>query len=671
MGSTHSGARTRFTLRRATVLVAAAATLLSPVVIPMTANAAGGTDGLRATDTAAVSGTAPTTYAQFNVRGGYTSSGVGLRNRGRGTIGISGVPAGATVVRSYLFWSILGNAEQTRFSRGLFRGRPIQGTRVGRGAAPCWGGVSTGYAYRANVTGLATGNGAYSLAGFASSRTDGADPFRTTAPAPLAEGASLVVIYQKSGYPLTRVVVANGYGMTSGGALTKSMPFGFAASNPVGEVRTTFIGGDGQSAGEPLTRVNGVPVTSPDWDGTDGPLPRYSQGNLWDTDTIGIGRLVRPGDRSATLRVDGGPDCISWVAQVLSAGYYGQADTDGDKLLDGWEANGLDSDNNGTFDVPLGTSLVHKDLFVEMDNMGAETVCPCHLPLAADLGRIVASYAAAPFAHNPDGLTGIRLHLDAGPARGAAYNRGGGKTVPFDADLNPVLSQFNAIKAANFNPARAKVYYYMIWAHGYDGGSSSGNAFAIPNDSFVVTLGLFPGLGTSDQKVGTFIHEFGHDLGLLHGGNDSVNFKPNYLSVMNYAFQFGGVLRTGTTPPNFTYSSFLLPSLNEAALNESVGLGSAAAATYRTRWFCPSGVASVTAAGANLPIDWNCNGTASGVVSSEINNDGGLSTLGTQNNWASLIYGGGAVGAGISAGPRASMPKELTYQEAKALKLAK
>jgi len=178
-------------------------------------------------------------------------------------------------------------------------------------------------------------------------------------------------------------------------------------------------------------------------------------------------------------------------------------------------------------------------------------------------------------------------------------------------------------------------------------------------------------LGTSDQKVGTFIHEFGHDLGLLHGGNDSVNFKPNYLSVMNYAFQFGGVLRTGTTPPNFTYSSFLLPSLNEAALNESVGLGSAAAATYRTRWFCPSGVASVTAAGANLPIDWNCNGTASGVVSSEINNDGGLSTLGTQNNWASLIYGGGAVGAGISAGPRASMPKELTYQEAKALKLAK
>lgn len=29
------------------------------------------------------------------------------------------------------------------------------------------------------------------------------------------------------------------------------------------------------------------------------------------------------------------------------------------------------------------------------------------------------------------------------------------------------------------------------------------------------------------------------------GGNDGVNYKPNHLSVMNYAFQVGGLLRDG------------------------------------------------------------------------------------------------------------------------------
>ena len=91
---------------------------------------------------------------------------------------------------------------------------------------------------------------------------------------------------------------------------------------------------------------------------------------------------------------------------MLSIGFDGAADTDGDGLLDGWEANGNDADGNGTYDVNLqsmGASLVHKDVFVEMDSMGAETVCPCHLPLAPDLDRIVAAFATSPYADNPDG----------------------------------------------------------------------------------------------------------------------------------------------------------------------------------------------------------------------------------------------------------------------------
>ncbi len=136
-------------------------------------------------------------------------------------------------------------------------------------------------------------------------------------------------------------------------------------------------------------------------------------------------------------------------------GTNGAVDTDGDSLKDGWEANGLDADGNGTVDVPLdgyGASVVHKDLFVEMDHMGAEAVCPCHLPLAADLDQIRSDFATAPQQNNPDGKPGINLHLDAGAARGAAYDLGGGNLVPFDSDLNPVVAQFSAIKAGNFNP---------------------------------------------------------------------------------------------------------------------------------------------------------------------------------------------------------------------------
>lgn len=32
------------------------------------------------------------------------------------------------------------------------------------------------------------------------------------------------------------------------------------------------------------------------------------------------------------------------------------------------------------------------------------------------------------------------------------------------------------------------------------------------------------------------MHELGHTLGLYHGGDEAVNFKPNYISIMNYLY---------------------------------------------------------------------------------------------------------------------------------------
>ncbi|MGH1490772.1 MAG: DUF3344 domain-containing protein [Acidimicrobiales bacterium] len=598
------------------------------------------------------------------IRGGYTSAGTTLRNAGAGSITIDGIPEGARVRKAYLYWSILDDSEDVSFRRGRLNNRPITGRKVGQGVGPCWG-TEFGYAYRADVTSKVRKNGTYDLTSFASGTTDGTDPW-VDGVAPFAEGASLVVIYTKNTMPLTRIVVNDGYEETrDGNTLAMNIPYSGSVASLAGEVKTTFVVADGQNSSEPGATFNGTPLPAVDLDGTDGPTPGYSNGNLWDTETVSVGNLVNPGDTSADLTLTGDSDCLVWVAQVLSIGLNGTLDTDKDKLLDGWEANGYDADGNGTIDVDLpalGASVNHKDLFIEMDWMDTPDT---YMAAEADLDRIVEVYANAPI-QNPDGIDGIKLHLDAGSARSDKYNLGGGNQVPLDTDLNPLLPQFNAIKANHFDAVRAKIFYYMIWADSYNNTSSSGNAMSIPGDQFVVTLGRWNANGTPDQRVGTFIHEFGHDLGLEHGGDEGKNYKPNYLSVMSYAFQTVGVPMADGSPSYFGYSSFKAPNLIESRLRERSGLRSRFAAPFDTRWYCPAGALTTGTGGAQRNVDWTCDGTFDArAVSVDINKDGALGTLKGHDDWKNLVFGGGAVGgAGIDAASVAAPLDELTFEEA-------
>jgi hypothetical protein len=629
------------------------------------------------------------TLAPIDVHGGYVAAGTGLRNRGYGSIHLSGIPTGATVVRAYLYWTVTGTSATpgATFPNGKLDGSPIAGTLVGSGAGTCWS-ANHGFGYRADVSTLVHGNDDYALTNFRSADKNGIDPFVSDSSAPMADGASLVAVYEQPRYPRTRVVVADGYAATNSATATANVSWAFPATNPVPAVRTTTIGGGGQTGPDtvgslgPYGSFDGFQQPTVNFDGSDPqPAPWYTHGNLWDTDTVGVGRRVRPGDTAATVTIGESRDCIAWVAQVLSIGFDGAADTDGDGLLDGWEANGNDADGNGTYDVNLqsmGASVVHKDVFVEMDTMGAESVCPCHLPLAPDLDRIVAAFATSPYADNPDGKPGIAIHLDAGPYRGAKYDLGGGNLVAHDDDLNSVYAEFPPIKAANFSTLRAKTFHYMVWAHGYEGGSSSGLSFGIGADSFIVTLGRWGGHGSSDAKVGTFIHELGHNLGLGHGGNDLVtNFKPNYLSVMNYFFQVTGVPQSGGRPSLFSYSRYKMPTLAESSLTESVGLGSSRAADFETRWFCPDDSIRQTTAGAAAAIDWNCDGTITAPVATDINNDDQKTTFGGWRDWGNLYFTGGTIGAdgpgsgapGFAPSTPTPTPHELTYEES--LRLAR
>lgn len=362
------------------------------------------------------------------------------------------------------------------------------------------------------------------------------------------------------------------------------------------------------------------------------------------------------GGAVAAVAPDGppaGPLAASLAAAPLAT------DTDGDSLPDAWETGGYDANGDGVVDVNLpamGATANKKDLFVEMDYMSGR------LATTAAFDRIKAVFAAAPVS-NPDGSTGIRIHLDGGPAAGSAYNLGGGNQVPYDSNLQPAESQTDAIKNANFASARKAVFHYMLWADDYDNTCSSGNAFAIPNDTFIVTMG--PKCNwtvTENRNVGTFIHELGHDLGLTHGGTDHVNYKPNYLSVMNYFFQFDGVPRTSGANW-FSYSNFAPPALNENSLRESVGLNTSAAATWKTYWKCPNGSTRTSGAG-NAAIDWNCDGDTADTAVTSINGDSSRTTLTAQNNWSNIRFGGGDVGGGS---PQSKTPttelRELTQQE--------
>ena len=261
---------------------------------------------------------APLQYFQsFYLRGGYVAAGIGRRNRGFGTISISGIPKRSSIRAVYLYWDILANLETPSFAQGQIDGNLITGTLVGVHSDPCWGNTNN-FAYRADVTTFVRGNGDYSLSGFASGMTDGQDPWTVSSARPMAEGASLVIVYENSRSPWTQVIVYDGSFETSSVLASQTID-GFTAPSPVTKASITFIGADGQNAEEPGSTFNGNPLTSIGWDGSDIQAgPSYSEGNLWDTMTADVTSLVYSGDTSATATVRGGPDCLVWVALIFS-----------------------------------------------------------------------------------------------------------------------------------------------------------------------------------------------------------------------------------------------------------------------------------------------------------------------------------------------------------------
>lgn len=326
-----------------------------------------------------------------------------------------------------------------------------------------------------------------------------------------------------------------------------------------------------------------------------------------------------------------------------------EMDSDGDGLWDDWERFGIDTDGDGIVDLDLpalGANPQHKDLFIEIDFMDCTVAggdCPAgdthsHRPKAAAITGAIQAFAAAPNV-NPDGTRGVNLHIDVGNSiahHNTIFIPGTGCPQGGSADGN-----FDTIKAdpANFGPSNPRrfAFHYNIWAHQQPGGTTSSGCGELPGNDFIVTFGSWH-LGTVDantgtvaEETGTLMHELGHNLKLQHGGADSINRKPNYLSVMSYTFQLGGVIPTN----RFDYSRAALPTLNEGSLNEANGIRDG---SDNTRYFCPVG-GQRTGAGTGF-IDWNCNSspTPDTAVSVDINGDSSTGTLTSYDDWANIKF---------------------------------
>ncbi len=231
-------------------------------------------------------------------------------------------------------------------------------------------------------------------------------------------------------------------------------------------------------------------------------------------------------------------------------------DTDGDGLWDSWETLGIFQPVNGVPEfVPLpgwGANPRHKDVFVEVD-FRRLTLADNQNGLVQHMSAAVARRMAAIYgdqattdpalgaahaqdAGNPDGEPGISLHLDTGTPPETVddltiYGDWGGYSA---VDAVPDgMGGFRAqtpgeAMATHFSDARRGLFHYVL---GYTSGGGA--------------CGVGIACGFNMASPGNSAHEFGHTLFLAHNGpagTHEPNCKPNYPSLMNYAYLDSGYM---------------------------------------------------------------------------------------------------------------------------------
>jgi hypothetical protein len=272
----------------------------------------------------------------------HIANGGGARNEGHTTIESRGALPGSVPVDATLYVGVIfpappppGPPPPPLAITVSFEGHPVVAGLVGISAEPCWNFAGVYALYAANVLPFIPPwiNGDYQVAGIPSFRADGADPWVVLNNAlPLAEGASLVIIYSNAAVPVGSIVYTHaGPSTFLGGAL--NVVHALVPALPAANfLRHTRIGADGQKGfsitpvagvAADTTAINAIQIKGPgapnnqdsDWNGDDGvPLNQ-----LWDTHTTDITGTIAVGAAAYTVNYFSPADCVSPSVHVLTA----------------------------------------------------------------------------------------------------------------------------------------------------------------------------------------------------------------------------------------------------------------------------------------------------------------------------------------------------------------
>ncbi len=463
------------------------------------------------------------------------------------------------------------------------------------------------------------------------------------------------------------------------------------------------------------------------------------------TNECAIGLCKVTSGQGACVSVDRS-GCATPSCALPDAG-CGWKDSDGDGLSDAWERNGyIDMNCNGVNDegdIQLpGADPSVRDIYVRYDYMATAT--HTHQPPAAALEQVAQAFAAhqinlhwlAPAGPLPGPDGGVSEYDvvtldDAATAACAGQSFITMSTLRHESLCNPDAGGYPCA-AGDHQPA----IHYLVFGHdsttpnsgvhaascpvdslcgGRPSAGSTGNA-DVGGDDVIISFGAFVDSSTPigiELWAATIMHELGHNLTLVHGsladpGNANqtclVN-KPNYVSVMNYAYQLGPIIPAATAgdtsvidcntdadcgPPLLSsgrcavanachctddlvpyggnvcyrvdYSDTRYIPLNEASLNEEIGVGGPIGERDIILFFDSTGNEYLGPSNG-APIDWNISVAIEDAgVSADIDHNGTMSDLlNTSTDWDKLDFAFQCLpgyGAGTAGGASLSEPAE-------------